>query len=521
MMKGIQMATLRYYLLCNAMLAGNIIANIIGRVAAKVLGTSMAGEFLNGLAHSIDIISLSFLLLVTVLVYLYELPIRNALKAIKRQIPLLPADLQKARRRLLNEPYFVIAVDLLTWFMGTLFLGALGIQVAELSTIRPLVVGSLVTGLITATLALFWFDHIIQRRMAPILFPEGKLHATQGTLRIRIGTRLAALMFACSFVPLGSIHLTVHDPERAFKVDHRPPQAVLEKVQEVLLAETIVFALLAVGLTYLVAVDFTRSLKKITVVLNDVKKGVFSRKVEVNTNDELGYTGDVINEMTEGLLERDFIKETFGKYLAKEVRDEVLAGRVSFDGEMKYVTILFSDLRDFTPLTESNDPKLVVKIMNRYFKEMSEAIQDQGGLVLQFIGDEIYAVFGAPVPQPEHPERAFRAGLDMNRRLDILSREFEERGWPILRHGIGIHTGEALAANIGSPDRLSYLLIGDTVNVASRLQSLTKEFGVRMIISTATHAHLHETELKSTTLKKLPPVHVKGRNTAVEAFVVA
>lgn len=515
------MATLRYYLLCNAMLAGNIIANIIGRMAAKVLVTSMAGEFLKGLDHSIGIISLLFLLLVTVLVYLYELPIRNALKNIQRQKPLSPADLQKARRRLLNEPYFVIAVDLLIWFMGTLLLGALGIQVAELCTIGPLVVESLLTGLITAVLAFFWLEHIIQRRMAPILFPEGKLHATQGTLPIRIVTRLAALMFACSIVPLTAIHFTIHGPERIREMCDSPPQALLEKVQEVVFAETIVFALFAVGLTFLVAVNFTRSLRDIVVVLNEVKNGVFSRKVRVTSNDELGFTGDVINEMTEGLIERDFVKETFGKYVTREVRDEILGGRISFDGERKDVTILFSDLRDFTPLTESNDPKLVVKIMNSYFKEMSEAIQDQGGLVLQFIGDEIYVVFGAPVPQPEHPERAFRAGLEMNRRLDILNRQFEERGWPILRHGIGIHSGEALAANIGSPDRLSYLLIGDTVNVASRLQSLTKEFGARMIISTATHAHLHESELSATTLKKLPPVHVKGKNTAVEAFVVA
>jgi adenylate cyclase len=503
------------------MLAGNIIANIIGRMAAKVLGTSMAGEFLNGLAHSIGAISLLFLLLVTVLVYLYELPIRNALKNIQRQKPLSPADLQKARRRLLNEPYFVIAVDLLIWFMGTLLLGALGIQVAELCTIGPLVVESLLTGLITATLAFFWVEHILQRRMAPILFPEGKLQATQGTLRIRIVNRLAALMFACSIVPLTAIHFTIHGPERIREMCDSPPQALLENMQEVVFAETIVFALFAVGLTFLVALNFTRSLRDIVVVLNEVKNGVFSRKVRVTSNDELGFAGDAINEMTEGLIERDFVKETFGKYVTRQVRDEILGGRISLDGERKDVTILFSDLRDFTPLTESNDPKLVVKMMNSYFKEMSEAIQDQGGLVLQYIGDEIYAVFGAPVPQPEHPERAFRAGVEMNRRLDILNRQFEERGWPILGHGIGIHTGEALAANIGSPDRLSYLLIGDTVNVASRLQSLTREFGARMIISTATHAHLHESELSATTLKKLPPVHVKGKNTAVEAFVVA
>jgi adenylate cyclase len=267
--------------------------------------------------------------------------------------------------------------------------------------------------------------------------------------------------------------------------------------------------------------NLTRPFEEIIRVLKDVRHGNFDNRVRVTSNDEIGYAGDVINEMNEGLKERDFVKDTFGKYVAQEIRDEVLSGRVPLDGEKKQVTILFSDLRDFTPLTESNDPKLVVKIMNSYFKEMSAAIRDQGGLVLQFIGDEIYAVFGAPISQPEHPERAFRAGLEMNRRLDDLNRQFEEKGWPRLKHGIGIHSGEALAANIGSPDRLSYLLIGETVNLASRLQSLTKEFGTRMIISAATHRHLPDSEVKATTLKKMPAAQVKGKSLPVETFAVA
>lgn len=214
------------------------------------------------------------------------------------------------------------------------------------------------------------------------------------------------------------------------------------------------------------------------------------------------------------------LKETFGKYVAREVRDEVLSGHIPLDGEKKNVTVLFSDLRDFTPMTESLDPKVVIKIMNSYFKEMSEAIRDQGGLVLQFIGDEIYAVFGAPVPRPDHPNRAFRAGLAMKQKLVELNRQFAERGWPSLRHGIGVHTGEALAANIGSPDRLSYLLVGDTINVASRLQSLTKEAGVEMIVSGATYAALTDTERMRTEVRDLRQVHLKGKSTPVDLFVV-
>ena len=240
----------------------------------------------------------------------------------------------------------------------------------------------------------------------------------------------------------------------------------------------------------------------------------------MTSNDEIGYTGDAINDMTDGLIERDLIKDTFGKYVAKEVRDEVLSGRTPLDGEKKEVTILFSDLRDFTPMTEQNDPKTVVKIMNAYFKEMAEAIQEQEGLVLQFIGDEIYAVFGAPISRPDHPVRAFRAGLQMRERLGVLNSRFRERGWPALRHGIGIHTGEALAANMGSPDRLSYLLVGDTVNLASRLQDLTKTVGAQMIISATTYARVSPDDRHNIPLRLLENLSVKGKSAPVEAFAV-
>ncbi len=108
----------------------------------------------------------------------------------------------------------------------------------------------------------------------------------------------------------------------------------------------------------------------------------------------------------------------------------------------------------------------------------------------------------------------------MSRRLVGLNKRFAEQGWPSLRHGIGIHSGKALAANIGSPDRLSYLLVGDTVNLASRLQSLTKEVGTEMIVSAVTQAHLPDTELAEVSLRKLPSITVRGKNKPVVFFAV-
>ena len=150
------------------------------------------------------------------------------------------------------------------------------------------------------------------------------------------------------------------------------------------------------------------------------------------------------------------------------------------------VTVLFADLRDFTPMTEAHDPKQIVRTLNDYFKEMSAAINKRSGLILQFLGDEIYAVFGAPISCKNHPSNAFLTALDMEKRLKELNKRFVLEGRPQLSHGIGIHTGQVLAANIGSPERLSYLLVGDTVNLASRLQTLTRELDARIILSAKT-----------------------------------
>ena len=258
-----------------------------------------------------------------------------------------------------------------------------------------------------------------------------------------------------------------------------------------------------------------------TEAMHRVKQGDLTVTLAVNDNDELGSLANSFNDMIAGLRERDLIKDTFGRYLSEEIRDEVLAGRIPLDGELKNVTVMFADLRDFTPLTESNDPKVVVKIMNSYFKEMAEAVRTTSGLVLQYLGDEIYAVFGAPIDVPDHPLRAFQAAIEMNRRLTDLNRRLVSEKLPELRHGIGIHTGDVVAANIGSPDRLSYLLIGDTVNLASRLQGLTRKFSVDVILSGETVKGLPRNNFQGAETRELGQVTVKGKSYPVTIFTVA
>jgi len=215
--------------------------------------------------------------------------------------------------------------------------------------------------------------------------------------------------------------------------------------------------------------------------------------------------------------ERTRIIDMFGKYVAREVRDEILNKGIPLDGEIKEVTLLFADLRDFTKLVESSPPREVVRIINCYFTEMAEAIHLHKGLVLQFIGDEIEAVFGAPLSLDDHPRFAVRTALEMRQRLEQVNQNLKSQNYPLLRHGIGIHTGQVVAANIGSLDRLSYALIGDSVNVASRIQEQTKKYQTDILISASTESLLG----REFNLHKLDLTILKGKTEPIGLFALA
>jgi class 3 adenylate cyclase len=152
--------------------------------------------------------------------------------------------------------------------------------------------------------------------------------------------------------------------------------------------------------------------------------------------------------------------------------------------------------------------------MNQYFSEMAEAIKENQGLILQYVGDEIEAVFGAPVAYDDHPDMAIRAALDMKRRLELLNERLKAQGVKPFRHGIGIHTGAVLAGIIGSKERSSYALVGDTVNLASRIQGVTKEFSCDVILSQTTHDLI----TGSYQMEQLSAMKMKGKSQDVMVY---
>jgi adenylate cyclase len=236
----------------------------------------------------------------------------------------------------------------------------------------------------------------------------------------------------------------------------------------------------------------------------------------LRTGDELEDLADGFNAMVDGLRERDKLRVTMGKYMTEEVLQHVLAGEVELGGKTLDLTILFCDLRDFTTFSEKRDAQELVGLLNEYFTEMVDCVMAEGGVVDKYIGDNIMAVFGAPVTRPDDALRAVRASVRMRDALARLNERFVARGIDKLRFGIGLHSGEVVAGNIGSAKRMEYTVIGDAVNVASRLESKTKELGADIVISEATHARIGG-EIQA---EAIGEIHVKGRTQPVKIYRV-
>lgn len=261
-----------------------------------------------------------------------------------------------------------------------------------------------------------------------------------------------------------------------------------EMRRQVLIATLVLYgvaALLVAALSWIVARNVRRPLSRIIEATSSVAEGNFSVRAAMDRQDEFGILGHQFDAMADGLSERAFIKETFGSYVSPEVVRKVLERRQSsVAGERRRVTVLFADLRQFTALSERLRPEEVVKILNAYLDRMTSVIRERGGRVDKFIGDAIMADWGA-LDDLDAPEAdAVRAALGMVNALAEFNRDAPVGDRP-LELGIGLHVGDAVAGSIGSTHKLEFTIIGDTVNLSSRLEGLTKRYGAAIVASRA------------------------------------
>jgi adenylate cyclase len=210
------------------------------------------------------------------------------------------------------------------------------------------------------------------------------------------------------------------------------------------------------------------------------------------------------------------IRRVFSQYVSPAIVDEMLKDpdAVRLGGERRELTVLFADIRGFTSLAETMPPEQTVSLLQEYLTPMTQLIQAQGGTLDKYMGDGIMAFFGAPVAQPDHAPRAAAAALAMRAALDDLNRGWLARGLPEIRCGVGLNTGPMAVGNIGSSMIFDYTVIGDNVNLGSRIEGLTRVYGVDVIVSAATAELLPD----SIVMRQLDAVRVKGRREPVQIF---
>ncbi len=302
--------------------------------------------------------------------------------------------------------------------------------------------------------------------------------------------------------------------------------------KRVLLGTLLVFGLAAILITlsaFMVGRNVERPLTRVMDATEAIALGQFETRVGFERRDEFGLLGQRFDDMAEGLEERDFIRETFGRYVSEDVASSLLANReaIELGGEERVVTILFSDLRGYSTLSEVLSPTQIVSFLNAYLGGMNEVIEEHNGTVIEYLGDAILAVFGAPYELANHPVLAVRCAAAMRVRLNEQNDEWERSGLAELwkSHGleapaarIGVHTGKVVAGNLGSTTRMKYAVIGDTVNVAARLEQLNKELETDILFSEAVW-NLLDDELREQ-VQDVGAHQVKGRAQAVHAYTL-
>jgi class 3 adenylate cyclase len=260
------------------------------------------------------------------------------------------------------------------------------------------------------------------------------------------------------------------------------------------------------------------------------KSGHFYTREDIDLINTLADNGAVAIENTklvDQIKKEEIIRTNLSRYLSPQIVEDIIKKdvRVNLGGDRRVVTVLFMDMIGFTSLSERLQPEEVVSILNEYFTEMSEAIFRWEGTLDKFAGDQIMAFWGAPTDQPAHAELAVRCAIDLSKKLDELRKRWEREGKPVFDSGIGINTGEALVGNIGvEGKKMDYTVIGDSVNLASRVEKLTRQYKTRILFTEYTLAHIEDclksNRLGPIKLTDLAEVKVKGKEKGVRIYKV-
>jgi adenylate cyclase len=431
----------------------------------------------------------------------------------------------RVQRRVVGGPLFLAAASFIPWVFGSVFFPLLTVyqfgrwspELASQHVLSPLVNGFLATA--TGYLLVEW---IFRVQVVPVAFPHGRLTAVPGARPLGVQARLLIFLLAVAFVPLFTLLGLVRAAATRL-AGGMPVDALMRELTKASEATFAVYVLLGVGLTLLLGRTLTRPLAAMVAALRRVEAGDLGVEVPVGSGDEVGVLEDGVNAMVGALRDRQHIYQTFGRIVEPAVRDQLLAGTVARHGERRRATVLFCDLRGFTSIAEASAPEQVVETLNEFFTEMTSWVRACGGFVDKFIGDAMLVVFGLFAPDEEAAGGAgagVRCALGMRERLDALNARRVAAGRSALAMAVSAHLGDVVAGTIGADDRHEYTVIGDTVNVAARLQQLCKERNHDLLVSATLYEAAHAGGLRCAVVFR-DSVRLRGRMEPVTVYGIA
>jgi adenylate cyclase len=333
----------------------------------------------------------------------------------------------KTQKRVLYLPLFASLLALLGWILIiVVFITAMIMyQVpAEGGYVTRFALDMFLIGFADYIILYFIFDFFNKYTLIPFFFPNNRI--SYGNNRWSVLRNFRMYYFAVSLFPLFlfySISLSK-----------------LTEYIELITVIGIMIILLSSLITVLIARSYQNPLSEMVKATQQIRNEKYDIRIRVRSNDELGRLSESINLMSQELKEKQFIKETFGKIVDPSVRDHLLAGNIELGGEKKIATVLFSDIRDFTSISEKSEPTEVVKFLNEYFNSMSKVVEEANGIINKYIGDGIFALFGVPVENEVHSSDAVRSAVEMIKKVSEINQKKDKTIAGVLQIGVGIHT---------------------------------------------------------------------------------
>lgn len=294
-------------------------------------------------------------------------------------------------------------------------------------------------------------------------------------------------------------------------------QALSQEISTALLATVLLSLAVALLLLNRMAKKISRPIKLLALASEEVSKGKLE---DLNLphieqrEDEIGMLANSFENMVQGLRDKEKIRGVLNKVVSKEIAGQLLKSNIELGGEERIVTVLFSDIRGFTHLSEGLDPKVLIKLLNDYMTRMCKIIEEHGGVIDKFVGDAIMALYGAPLPLEDHASKAVESSLRMLQELKEYNAGLMREGKIAFECGIGIHTGLVFSGNMGAADRLNYTVVGSNVNLASRLCSVASR--MQIIVSEETRKRCDG----KFNFKELPPISLKGIDVPITPYEV-